>query len=205
MRECRPHLRSIFDGITLQGLRQRSDQLTECFVYPVKPAQFRERVKKATRLQQRRRIRQSAKVFFRVRPLEPLRRGRSKMKLTTKTLRRAIGGAALATILATAASAQSPSWPTPPAPQAESPPRRRLKVPQRRRPSRLRRSRPPVSGRCSRQSRSIPTICWPTSSWPRPIRLTSWRPRAGCKILRTPRSRATSCSQRCNRSHGTRA
>ena len=55
--------------------------------------------------------------------LEPLRRGRSKMKLTTKTLRRAIGGAALATILAAAASAQSPSWPTPPAPapQAESP------------------------------------------------------------------------------------
>jgi hypothetical protein len=43
------------------------------------------------------------------------------MRLTTKTLRRAIGGAALATILATAASAQSPSWPTPPAPQAESP------------------------------------------------------------------------------------
>jgi Protein of unknown function (DUF3300) len=45
------------------------------------------------------------------------------MKLTTKTLRRAIGGAALATILVTAASAQSPSWPTPPAPapQAESP------------------------------------------------------------------------------------
>lgn len=43
------------------------------------------------------------------------------MKLTTKTLRRAIGGAALAAILATAASAQSPSWPTPPAPQAESP------------------------------------------------------------------------------------
>ena len=34
-----------------------------------------------------------------------------------------MGGAALATILATAASAQSPSWPTPPAPapQAESP------------------------------------------------------------------------------------
>jgi hypothetical protein len=45
------------------------------------------------------------------------------MKLTTKTLRCAIGGAALATILATAASAQSPSWPTPPAPtpQAQSP------------------------------------------------------------------------------------
>jgi hypothetical protein len=43
------------------------------------------------------------------------------MKLTTKTFRRAIGGVALATILATAASAQSPSWPTPPAPQAESP------------------------------------------------------------------------------------
>ncbi|MGB7976521.1 MAG: DUF3300 domain-containing protein, partial [Roseiarcus sp.] len=43
------------------------------------------------------------------------------MRLTTKTLRRAVGGAALATILATAASAQSPSWPTPPAPQAESP------------------------------------------------------------------------------------
>jgi Protein of unknown function (DUF3300) len=43
------------------------------------------------------------------------------MKLTTKTFRRAIGSAALATILATAASAQSPSWPTPPAPQAESP------------------------------------------------------------------------------------
>src|SRR3984885_10929796 len=44
-----------------------------------------------------------------------------QMKLTTKTFRRAIGSAALATILATAASAQSPSWPTPPAPQAESP------------------------------------------------------------------------------------
>ena len=43
------------------------------------------------------------------------------MKLTTKTFRRAIGSAALATILATVASAQSPSWPTPPAPQAESP------------------------------------------------------------------------------------
>jgi hypothetical protein len=47
------------------------------------------------------------------------------MKLTTKTktLRGAIGGAALATMLATAASPQSPSWPTPPAPapQAESP------------------------------------------------------------------------------------
>src|ERR1700693_4101332 len=42
------------------------------------------------------------------------------MKLT-KILRRAIGGAALATILATAASAQSPSWPTPPTPQAERP------------------------------------------------------------------------------------
>jgi Protein of unknown function (DUF3300) len=45
------------------------------------------------------------------------------MKPTTKTLRRAIGGAALAAILATDGSAQSPSWPTPPAPapQAESP------------------------------------------------------------------------------------
>ena len=60
-------------------------------------------------------------MFFRVRPLEQLRRGRSKMKLTIKALRRAIGGAALATILTAAASAQSPSWPTPPAPQAESP------------------------------------------------------------------------------------
>jgi hypothetical protein len=45
------------------------------------------------------------------------------MKPTTKTWSRAIGGAALAAILGTAASAQSPSWPTPPAPapQAESP------------------------------------------------------------------------------------
>jgi hypothetical protein len=42
------------------------------------------------------------------------------MKLTTKALRRAIGGAALAAILATEAPAQS-SWPTPPAPQTESP------------------------------------------------------------------------------------
>ena len=32
-----------------------------------------------------------------------------------------MGGTALATILATAAGAQSPSWPTPPAPQAENP------------------------------------------------------------------------------------
>src|ERR1700733_12098917 len=44
-----------------------------------------------------------------------------QMRLTTKTLRRAMVGPALATILVTAASAQSPSWPTPPAPQAESP------------------------------------------------------------------------------------
>ena len=36
----------------------------------MKPAQFRERVKKAAPRQQRRRIRQPAKVFFRVRPLE---------------------------------------------------------------------------------------------------------------------------------------
>jgi hypothetical protein len=45
------------------------------------------------------------------------------MKLTTKTFTRAAGGAAIAALLATAASAQSPSWPTPPAPapQAESP------------------------------------------------------------------------------------
>jgi hypothetical protein len=45
------------------------------------------------------------------------------MKFTTKTFTRAAGGAALAAILATAASAQSPSWPTPPAPapRAESP------------------------------------------------------------------------------------
>jgi Protein of unknown function (DUF3300) len=42
------------------------------------------------------------------------------MKLTTKTSRRAIGGAALAAILATAASAQSPSWPTPPAPAPQA-------------------------------------------------------------------------------------
>ena len=45
------------------------------------------------------------------------------MRLTPKTLRRPIGGAALAAILAMAASAQSPSWPTPPAPasRTESP------------------------------------------------------------------------------------
>src|SRR3984885_14699741 len=43
-----------------------------------------------------------------------------QMKLTTKTFRRAIGSAALATIVATAASAQSPSWPTPPAPRANA-------------------------------------------------------------------------------------
>jgi len=42
------------------------------------------------------------------------------MKLTTKTLRPAIGSAALATILATPASAQSPSWPTPPAPAPQA-------------------------------------------------------------------------------------
>ena len=42
------------------------------------------------------------------------------MKLTTKTLRQAIGGAALAAILATESSAQSPSWPTSPAPAPEA-------------------------------------------------------------------------------------
>ena len=74
----------------------------------------------ATRRQQRCRIRQFAQVFFRVRLLSIAPRTK-QMKLTTKTLKCAMGGAALATILATAASAQSPSWPTPPAPQAESP------------------------------------------------------------------------------------
>jgi hypothetical protein len=45
------------------------------------------------------------------------------VKFTTKTLRRAIGAAALATILATAASAQSPS--------CRRPPRHRPRVPSR--------------------------------------------------------------------------
>jgi hypothetical protein len=70
------------------------------------------------------RIGRSAKVFLRVRPLEPLRLERGTMKLTMMklTMKTTITGAALATILATVASAQSPSWPTPPlpAPQAES-------------------------------------------------------------------------------------
>jgi hypothetical protein len=67
-------------------------------------------------------MRQCAKVFSFVGAVERIRCGRKKMKLTTKTLSRAIGGAALAAILATEASAQS-SWPTPPAPapQTESP------------------------------------------------------------------------------------
>ena len=43
------------------------------------------------------------------------------MKLTTKTLKRPIGAAALTAVLAMGASAQMPSWPTPPAPPAESP------------------------------------------------------------------------------------
>ncbi len=45
------------------------------------------------------------------------------MELATKSLKRGIGGAALAAILATEASAQSTSWPTPPTPpaQVESP------------------------------------------------------------------------------------
>jgi hypothetical protein len=42
------------------------------------------------------------------------------MKLTTKIFTRSIAGAALVAILTTAASAQTPSWPTPPAPQTES-------------------------------------------------------------------------------------
>ena len=149
-------------------------------------------------------MRQPAKVFIRVRLLAHSLRTK-QMELTTKILRRAMVGAALATILATAASAQSPSGRRPRAGGRHNPPRCRMKVPRRRGPSRLRRSRPPVSGKCSRQLRFIPTICSPTFSRPRPIRLTSWRARAGCKILRTPPSRATSCSQRCSRSHGTRA
>jgi hypothetical protein len=70
-----------------------------------------------------------------------------------------MGSAALATTLATAASAQSPSWPAGRHPR----PCCRLKVPLRHRPKWLRISRPPVLGRCSRQWRSIPTICWPRS------------------------------------------
>ena len=65
-------------------------------------------------------MRQRAKVFFRPRHLRS-HSGRSEMKLTLKRFRSAVGGAALASILATMASAQSPSWPTPPAAQAESP------------------------------------------------------------------------------------
>src|SRR5689334_4611475 len=42
------------------------------------------------------------------------------MKLTLMRFRSAVGGAALASILATMASAQFPSWPTPPAPPAPS-------------------------------------------------------------------------------------
>jgi hypothetical protein len=68
-------------------------------------------------------MRRPAKVLFHVRPFARIGTGRSKMKRTTKTFWRAIGCAALAAILVTAASAQSPSWPTPPAPapQTESP------------------------------------------------------------------------------------
>jgi hypothetical protein len=57
----------------------------------------------------------------------------------------------------------------------------------------------------SRTSTARPRAFEATSSWPRHIRLTSWRRRAGCKTMRTPRSRATSCSHRYNRSHGTPA
>ena len=46
-------------------------------------------------------------------------------------------GAALATILATAASAESSSWPTPPAPQAESPATPRTKLTSPLSPARL--------------------------------------------------------------------
>lgn len=42
------------------------------------------------------------------------------MKVATKILRRTVRGAALAAILATAASAEEPSWPTPPAPAPEA-------------------------------------------------------------------------------------
>jgi hypothetical protein len=62
------------------------------------------------------RIRRSAKVFFPARPVERLPRGRNLMN----TLSRALEGVALVTILSTGASAESPSWPTPLAPQAES-------------------------------------------------------------------------------------
>ena len=42
------------------------------------------------------------------------------MKVATKILRRTVRGAALAAILATGASAEEPSWPTPPAPAPEA-------------------------------------------------------------------------------------
>jgi hypothetical protein len=70
------------------------------------------------------RIRRSAKVFFPARPVERLPRGRNLMN----ALSRGLEGAALVTILSTGASAQLPSWPTPPAPQAESPTTPRTKL-----------------------------------------------------------------------------
>jgi hypothetical protein len=77
-----------------------------------------EREKKVALLQQRPRIRLSAQCSF-VCALLSIAPRTKQMKVTTKTLRRAMGSAALATTLATAARAQSPSWPTPPAVQAE--------------------------------------------------------------------------------------
>src|SRR5579863_4593982 len=92
-------------------------------------------------------MRERVGVFFHGRSLLRRRRERNKMKLTTKTLRRTVRGAALAAILATAASAQAPSWPTPPAPapeaesgappQAESPAGPESKPPSQLSPARL--------------------------------------------------------------------
>jgi len=129
------------------------------------------------------------------------------MKLTTKTLRRAIVGAALATILAMAAGAQSPSWPTPPAPtpQAESP-----AAPQAESPT-APRTKPASPLSPARLGQMLASIALYPDELLADILVAATYPLdvvEAARWLQDPqnlRARATSCSQRCNRSHGTPA
>ena len=110
-----------------------------------------------------------------------------------------MGGAALATILATAASAQSPSWPTPPAPapQAESPTAPQTKTASPLSPARLGQMLAPIA----LYPDDLLADVLAAATYPLDVvEAARW--------LQDPQNatpRATSCSQRCSRSHGTRA
>ena len=109
---------------------------------------------------------------------------------------------------ATSASAQSPSWPTPPAPapQAEHP-TAPIGWKSDSDTERAGFAALASSSRADARANRALFLVHPAGRHPRGCDLSvsthPSRPRAGCKILRTPRSRAINCSQRCKNNLGT--